>query len=81
MFNQPPLRLLLRLEEILLLHLFVLGNHQLAAAQEFLNNDITNMSRLRALSIDALDMFIKQKIQHDNQDQGLFIPIVSQQNV
>jgi len=50
------------------------------AANEFINNGITNLNKLRCLSAEGLDMLIKQ-IHRDNQGQGLFIPFFSQQYV
>ncbi len=50
------------------------------SANEFLNNGITSLNKLRCLTTDALDMLIKQ-IHRDNQGQGLFIPFFSQQYI
>jgi hypothetical protein len=50
------------------------------AAQEFINNGITNLNKLRVLTVEALDMLIKQ-IHRDNQGAGLFIPFFSQQYI
>jgi hypothetical protein len=47
------------------------------ATQELINNGITDHNRLRVLTIDALDLLIKQ-IHRDNQGAGLFIPFFSQ---
>jgi len=45
-------------------------------AQEFITNGITSLARLRALTSEALDTFIKQ-IHRDNQGQGFFIPFIA----
>ncbi len=50
------------------------------AAQEFINNGITNLNKLQVLTAEALDMLIKQ-IHRDNQGAGLFIPFFSQQYI
>jgi hypothetical protein len=49
-------------------------------AQEFTNNVITNLMRLRTLTADALDRLIKQ-IHQDNQGRGLFTPFLAQQYI
>ena len=50
------------------------------AANEFINNGITTIHKLRVLTEDALDKLIKQ-IHRDNQGAGLFIPFFSQQYI
>lgn len=50
------------------------------AAQEFINNGVNSVNKLRALSVEALDLLIRQ-IHKDNQGQGPFIPFFSQQYV
>lgn len=50
------------------------------AAGEFINNGITNLNQLYTLTIEALDMLIKQ-IHWDNQGQAYpFIPTVCEGN-
>jgi len=56
------------------------------AAQEFVNNGTTTLSKLRTLSADALDMLIKQitkqrEQQGANQGAAIFIPFFSQQYI
>jgi hypothetical protein len=60
-----------------LIMLVGLGLSELAA-NEFINNGVSNLNKLRTLTSEALDMLIKQ-IHRDNQGQGLFIPFFSQQ--
>jgi hypothetical protein len=50
------------------------------AANEFINNGITSINKLRVLTEDALDKLVKQ-IHRDNQGAGLFIPFFSQQYI
>jgi hypothetical protein len=50
------------------------------SAQEFVENGIDTLARLRSLTTDALDRLIKQ-IHRDNQGQGLFIPFLAQQHI
>jgi hypothetical protein len=50
------------------------------AAQEFINNGIISIAKLRVLAQEDLDRLIKQ-IHRDNQGAGLFIPFMSQQYV
>jgi hypothetical protein len=50
------------------------------AAQAFIDNGITSVNKLRALSVEALDLLIKQ-IHKDNQGNGPFIPFFLQQYV
>lgn len=56
------------------------------AVQEFINNGITSLNKLRSLSAEALDMLIKQITkQRDapaaNPGAGIFIPFFSQQYI
>jgi hypothetical protein len=55
-------------------------------AQEFINNGITSLNKLRTLSVEALDMFIKQITKQSdaqalNPGVGIFHPFFSQQYI
>ena len=51
------------------------------AAAEFTDNGITNMNRLRAMTEDDLERFIKQLTRDNHGGAGLVIPFASQQHI